>query len=113
MSAITFEYPGTQHASISESTANAVRRMMSDGARDVRVPILRNAAADYRAEGASAPVSAISDAVAVFNVKTAAAPAPFVGDPILNLAVYLWRIAVDEYGRWIAGEARLVWQYPA
>lgn len=39
------------------------------------------------------------------------APAPFVGDPRINDARYVWDVWMDKYDRHVAGDARLVWRY--
>lgn len=40
-------------------------------------------------------------------VKKVAGPAPYVGDPMFSHRAYEWRVAVDDLGRHVAGEARL------
>jgi hypothetical protein len=39
----------------------------------------------------------------ILTKRKAWAPAPYVGRPF----VYVWNCAVDDVGRWIAGEARI------
>lgn len=42
--------------------------------------------------------------------KKAMGPAPFVGQP-WNPAYYMWSIWVDDYGRYVAGDSKLVYKY--
>lgn len=41
------------------------------------------------------------------TVKKCAGPAPFVGDPRVTQGGYVWRVAVDDLGRHVAGPATL------
>ena len=47
----------------------------------------------------------------LLTARKAAAPAPFVGDPVLNDARYYWRVWTDQHGRHIAGDAELTWRF--
>lgn len=41
----------------------------------------------------------------------ACGPAPYVGDSRVNEAAYIWDVWVDEWGRYVSGDSRLVWRY--
>lgn len=38
----------------------------------------------------------------VLDIRRCVGAAPFVGDPF----VYMWKVAVDKYQRWVAGDSR-------
>jgi hypothetical protein len=46
----------------------------------------------------------------VLTRKRCMGPAPFVGSP-RNTAMYEWSVWVDDYGRYISGDAHLIWRY--
>lgn len=45
----------------------------------------------------------------MLEVKRCAGGAPFVGDPEKRPAYYLWEVAFDGIGGWVAGPAELRW----
>lgn len=55
------------------------------------------------------PSSVIETNKEVLTRSKACGPAPFIGDPRIVKAVYVWPIWSDRYGRHISGDAELVW----
>lgn len=98
--------PGTVHPAYA-SNAPAVRELMS-GRDHVRVPRPWRPAF-VSDEGAASPTSIEPLRALTLTVRKCVGPAPFVGDPRLKVAVYVWRVAVDDAGRHVAGDAELVW----
>ena len=102
-----FAMPMTCHQSL-ERQAAGIRELIEADYNAIRVPVLKRLRADYTER--SEPTSDISGETATFNVQKAFGPAPFVGDPRYEEAVYVWKAAIDRAGRWVAGEARLHWK---
>lgn len=69
---------------------------------------VRRALAEGRARFA---VNLVDDAdMITLKIRRCAAPAPYVAPHPLVEAVYVWHVAVDRDGRYIAGPAALVWR---
>lgn len=69
----------------------------------VRVPEVLKQTATFKDAGADFPAEPLRWRERVLTVKMVVAPAPFVGEPF----DYRWKVAVDELGRQVAGEAWL------
>ncbi len=74
----------------------------------VRISMVRSAPA-YMEDVQPCPESPTNDHL-VLSRKKACGPAPFVGDPLINEAVYTWSIWVDNQGRYISGDSELFWR---
>lgn len=97
--------PETAHPAYT-SNASAVRALMAADRPYIAVPRTYRAAY-VMAEEVGPPTEPIR--AVVLTVRKAAGPAPFVGDPRVTRAMYVWRVAVDDAGRHVAGPATLQW----
>lgn len=101
--------PNTAHPAY-ESKAAGVRALM-DGRRAILVPRGMSASAAFVSEGEEFPTADMMPRTNMLTVRRCVGLAPFVGDPGWNDARYLWEVAIDDAGRWVAGPARLAWQH--
>lgn len=89
------------------SRAGVIRSGIARGdAQGLRVAEPPRLSASFATEGERVT----SDAgmrIRTLTVKRCAAPAPFVGNPLLVRGFYTWRVGVDDLGRHIAGPAEL------
>lgn len=76
----------------------------------VRIYMIRRAPAHLMDEMSTYPIERPRE-TAILTRSKACAGAPFVGDPLLNFAVYVWSIWTDDLGRHIAGNSQLVWMH--
>ena len=100
--------PDTAHPAYA-SNAAGIRSLIVDGAPVVRVPRLYRTThaftADEKPMAPTEPLRTLS-----LSVRKIAGPAPFVGDPREETAWYVWRVAIDNAGRHVAGPAELHWK---
>lgn len=86
-------HPGMVHPSLTRQSS-IIRHIMSEGPGMVYIP-------KYSRRDRFAPVpTEITGTHIVLHVREAIGLAPYVGDPF----VYSWRVAVDDYGRYVAEE---------
>lgn len=96
--------PNTCHPSLTHAM-DYVRELNKDHVFVAMVKPLRNLKEEVYPEMAEAFHKVL------LTRKTCVGLAPFVGDPRMNEARYVWSVWVDDYGRHVAGEAELVWQH--
>lgn len=101
--------PDTHHPYYSDDEAAAIRSAIVNGLHTIQW--LDTQSMPDAAFADPAPPLTSTLPVTTLTVKKCAGPAPFVGDPYLNDARYYWRVAVDDLGRHVAGEAELTWRY--
>lgn len=96
--------PGTTHPAYAAHEVT-IRRWLHgemEGAprNDLRIPKFRRPKVERYTEGASRSASSSLD-FGTFDLArhTCVAPAPYVGDPYM----LTWDVAVDQYGRTVAG----------
>jgi hypothetical protein len=79
----------------------------------VKIYMIRHGAVSARGYTQDEPKaeSFVQRNTAILTRKRCSGPAPFVGNARMNHAAYFWDIWVDDYGRAIAGESRLLWRY--
>lgn len=102
-----FAMPMTCHPSLNRQAAG-VRELIDADRGAIRVPVVKPLRATYQKQ--SEPTSDMATTVATFEIQKATGPAPFVGDPRHERADYMWKVAIDSAGRWVAGEATLHWR---
>lgn len=98
--------PMTNHPSL-DRAATLVRGSLTDlSPFTVRLPKPARATAlgDAKPDAPPLPETSIT-----FTIKRCGAPMPFVGDVRRQCAWYQWFVALDDYGRHIAGDSEIVW----
>lgn len=98
--------PMTCHPSL-ERQADGVRAMIGSGYRDIVLPVLKRAEAIYSDK--SMPTESLMGKT-MLRVNKAVGGAPFIGDSLLCDAKYVWYVAQDDAGRWIATDSELRWR---
>lgn len=94
--------PNTVHPWMA-SKADFVRGLMAKGEYRVLLAAPRKPLYRFISEPEQDPSTlAPADDVLHLDVRRCMGAAPFVGDPF----VYVWKVAVDKYNRWVAGESR-------
>jgi hypothetical protein len=101
--------PDTAHPAY-ESKARGVRALM-DGRRAILVPRGVRASAAFVSEGEAFPPAVAELRTNMLTVRRCVGLAPFVGDPRVHDARYVWQVAIDDAGRWVADSARLAWRH--
>lgn len=95
--------PNTAHPWM-EQYARFARQMMDEHDRYAFVLAVRQ---PLRFTADPYPITAdTAGSQLMMNVSEARGPAPYVGTPF----VYAWKVAVDKYQRWVAGEAALLYR---
>jgi hypothetical protein len=93
--------PDTEHPAYAKE-CDSIRRFMAKGLRAVRIPVMQKLSwAEYSPANIE-PVSSSLD-VRTLDVRRAWGPAPYVGRPF----AYMWDVAMDEFGRWVAGPSEI------
>lgn len=100
--------PDTAHPAY-EAQAISVRSLI-DGRSAIRVPRGTSVRAFEMEPDVTAPPTALALHTNTLTVRRCVALAPFVGDPRLVDARYVWQVAIDDAGRWVADSASLVWR---
>lgn len=93
--------PLTQHPWM-ERHARMVRYLMDRGEYTIMLAVQKPLRTRLFALGED--VTPVGDEKLMLNVERVVARAPYVGDPFW----YEWRVAVDQFKRWVAGEAQAV-----
>lgn len=92
--------PLTQHPWM-ERHARIVRELMGRGEWTIMLTVQKPLKLRLLSDE---DVTRMDDNRLMLNVERVVAKAPYVGDPFW----YGWRVAVDKYKRWVAGEATVV-----
>jgi hypothetical protein len=96
--------PETAHP-FYESQAPGIRRLLESSRYAIEVFTPRRVSVSFTA---TTPIAADLDMPRkTLTIKKCAGPAPFIGDPVWEQGWYVWRVAMDDLGRHVAGEARL------
>jgi hypothetical protein len=110
--------PETWHPSLPESTAGQLAAYLwkpsEDGKpapipRPLELVRLDEPLRAIYARDESEPVE-VQTRTVLFSVGRCMAPAPFIGDATEVDVRYIWLVAQDEAGRWVAGPANLIWR---
>lgn len=101
--------PGSCHPAL----AHAADFVRSRNMASVKIYMIRHGLVSARGYTKDEPKEqqTVEHNTAILTRKKCSGPAPFVGDARMNQAAYFWDIWVDDYGRAIAGESRLIWRY--
>lgn len=98
-------YPDTEHPAYAD-VAEAIRADLSPR-RVVTVAEFTGPppVAEWHADGDSQPVQPLSTRMRTLTVQKACGTAPYVGKPF----IYIWLVAADELGRWVAGPSSIAY----
>lgn len=95
-------WPDTEHPAYTDQAAS-IRALMADSKRyALKVPFSVGPPL-VAAYGAPAYPLAPKVGTRILTIKRAFGPAPYVGRGF----VYMWDVAIDDLGRWVAGPTRI------
>ena len=99
-------WPNTCHPALSHS-AEFIRKFNKNL---VRIPSITRPTAAFKAVDELHSAEPLTPRYMVLARSRAWAPAPFVGDPRYEQAVYVWSIWMDDHRRHVSGDCELVFE---
>lgn len=95
-----YAWPDTEHPAY-QAQAAMIRHLMETRRGAILLPKLPRA--QLFEASASQTVETTTIETTTLMIRNAYGPAPYVGKPFC----YVWRVAVDELERWVAGPAEI------